>query len=151
MNVKVLRQIQKRLIKQSQDQKHCRFNMNHFIQSTPLAFRTTEQPVCGTQACIAGETLILAGKAKYSRKLKSYVFPETHGNGIASTEHKTAQKILGLTNEEANRLFYFAGWQNSIGWPNDLAAAYQNAESGMESALIGAARIERFIRTEGAN
>lgn len=76
---------------------------------------------CGTAACIAGWTCLLAGV------------------GAREVEGK-AMNILGLDGYLSEQLFYVPCW------PTKLRDSYQEATSPGERAAIAAARIDLFIK-----
>jgi len=101
-----------------------------------------ERPPCGTVACIAGWTAVLAG-------------PE----GIERCRiWETAKDLLGIDKLQAQKLFSEIdictyGEDDTPEmldrWPYAFAKAYEDAESPKERAAICVERIDHFIRTEG--
>jgi hypothetical protein len=111
---------------------------------------------CGTAACIGGWAVQLAGfhlveETRVVRKWDWFRLIERHVSaghvclmGDTRAEvHDAARAALGLTEAEADSLFYVDMW------PADLSAAYELAElvddaDGMRAAVL--ARIDRMLR-----
>jgi len=118
MNVKLLRKVQKHILAEPQ-----RWSFSWAISSP--------QAPCGTRACIGGWTVILGKKIDLSTGLQ---FTAENNAGVAS-------ELLGLTDEERNRLFFY--------WPEpflDRSFKYKTQEALAKNA---ANRIEHFIKTKG--
>lgn len=140
MNTELLRKVEKRLLKQP-----ARFNMRYF-GAVALGINSLRDmltvPVCKTQACIAGETLLAAGLDKIDKKNGGFV------NGVDIAER--AQEALGLNYDQAERLFYFQEWSSGgRGWPSQFRNAYDEAKTPAARAKVAVDRIEHFIETEG--
>lgn len=106
-------------------------DQNNLIQVAP----------CGTACCMAGAAYII-----------------THGvdGDYSDVEwgevQREATKVLGLTFEEAERLFYLPRdqWHQDGGsWPQEFAARFDEAKTPLERVQVGVARIEHFIKTNG--
>jgi hypothetical protein len=86
-----------------------RFDMDVFSRDTDYSayYAGPTKPACGTQACIAGWALLLnaGGTIKVWRKLLERERESTSGMNW----HNEAVKLLGITEQEANSLFYWAG------------------------------------------
>lgn len=158
MNLKLLREVKKRLIAQSKNPKRCRFDMDAWgdaFLNRHHNDRAEPSPVCNTSACIAGEVVLAARLGKVGEEggiilnkrglaMGDDVVPDLSSIG------KAARRALGLTMSEAHRLFAPPDNHFQYGrWPNDLAAKYNEARSRTARAKIGAERIARFIRTKG--
>ncbi len=121
----------------------------------------SDVPPCGVVGCIAGTTCIISGKAIgfprgiiNGRKLFEYKMPI---GGWA----KNAQKLLELTDDQAERLFYPGYWYAPLyigsqlhsenTWPEPFAGQYfRNRYNPEERVKILRARVEHFIATNGA-
>ena len=83
-------------------------------------------PRCGTVACIGGSAQFLA-------------------------KGKDANKVLGLTYEQADTLFY--GWEaddeSTIGWPEKYVARYAKAKTTLSKAKVAVALLKEVVKTEG--
>jgi hypothetical protein len=88
-------------------------------------FRTLKP--CGTAYCIGGWAHILSG-----------------GDPELASE-KTGRKALGISGDEAERLFFVTD-EDSGGWPEEFRGESNAWEPTPQQA---AARIERFIETGG--
>lgn len=97
-----------------------------------------KNPPCGTVGCIAGWATILS--PDFERKI--------------SPEWENEQELLGISQEQAYRLFTEPKFRlirgEGLGWPADLADAYRVANTAKERAEVTARRIDRFIETNGA-
>jgi len=80
---------------------------------------------CGTTRCIAGWTCFLSGN-------------------ISPNTPNEAQQLLGLTYEQANRLFYRRNW------PEPYRSHIEDCTSKTDNAWTAAQRIRHFIKTNGA-
>lgn len=110
--------------------------MKMWVDKNPFERAATARPPCGTTACIAGWALILSGKRL--RPLVNYT--------------EQGQKILGLTQTEAQKLFMVDRW------PEEFQKEYdEDAESCLSSgvpsedvrknARVVVSRIDHFIKT----
>jgi hypothetical protein len=105
-------------------------------------------PPCGTIGCIAGTACILGGELTYDVKffggleLRSY-------HGPHRGWYRTAVDLLGLSDEQADRLFYKD--YSEVHWPESFAAEYEaNQDNPEERVKILRRRVEHFIATNGA-
>lgn len=78
-------------------------------------------PKCGTVGCISGWARVLSGD-----------------------EHGISRALLGLDDEQAERLFYVSAW------PAKLMSKYVSAKTQLTRAKLCGERIDHFIATEGA-
>lgn len=142
MNIKLLRKVQKHILAEPR-----RLNMNRFgelLDEDTLAELGKFAPPCHTQACIGGTACWIERPRIFNRLLK-----EDEETEIA---HR-AQKLLGLTSDEADRLFYFAEMRHESPdnfWPAKFQDAYEAAKTPIAKAKIAAKRIDHFIATKGA-
>ncbi len=113
---------------------------------------------CNTTACFAGWAIIL-GDANPKRFFKAAASDaqDDRGRFMALLEGRVgasarAEKVLGITNEQARRLFHvdslFHG--DGRGWPEPYRGDFDHATSREHAAEIAVARIEHFIKTGGA-
>lgn len=132
MNVGLLLQVKDHILEEPR-----RLNMDILflnLREEDIWFYDLPAPPCNTVGCIAGFAAALSG----TRDLTSYQ------GGMAA---------LGLTREEAERLFTEPRhWNNMCfryHWPEDYARAYLAATNPTGRAQATAARIDHFIATEG--
>ena len=138
MNVKLLREVEKRILAEPR-----RFDMMTF--GTKLNKRTIralgkQAPPCGTVACIAGHVDWMA----HPRLFAASVALGDYDDSIV----KRAAKELGLGFElsqdtNAGRLFF----DNE--WPEKFQAALAEAKTPLQRAEVAVKRIEHFIKTNG--
>jgi hypothetical protein len=96
------------------------------------------EPACGTVGCIAGWTLV-AANLKGKTPIKEVIAPLlSKGNRLTATA-----KLLGLSMDEQNRLFFLHKW------PADLETAYDNARTPLQRARVTARRIDLFLKSGG--
>lgn len=128
------------------------FNMHHFgseYKSSMAGVLVEFPPICGTQACLAGETVIATGTGKFQE-----------GGGIVLADGAggwsilfQAQKDLGLTKAQSNKLFFFGRMLNergnNLGWPTQFEEAYDNAKTPQGRLYVAIRRVEHFIKTRG--
>jgi hypothetical protein len=91
---------------------------------------------CGTAACIAGWAVTLA--LTLSKRPRD-------GQDLGGEASAIAMRELGLTSEQARRLFYKQGWPDPF-WSDYKTENQENAE---HNAKVAARRIRHFIDTEG--
>lgn len=159
--IKKLRAIQKYILEEPR-----RFNLTFWGEiANPKEFKYFEnegafydvveqKPPCGAVGCIAGNACIVGGIVKPKDVIKGldefkvYAFPET-------TPEK-ARKYLGITKEQADRLFFLASWCNTdfdengeyLGWPEEFEQELNNYKAGTKGyAQVTVDRIEWFIKT----
>ena len=77
-------------------------------------FYAITRPWCGTTYCFAGAALMLEDKVEFNKDLDEHIVIEC-GNKI-SDFYKTGRDILGLTNKQADKIFYDSirdcNWKN---------------------------------------
>lgn len=129
MNIKLLRRVQKFLLAEPR-----RFDMCNWVQAAEYSV-LLEKPPCGTACCIAGAAVILDRKIDPGKALAAL-------NGVNIPN--AARTALGLTFGQEDQLFYTGGW------PQKFQDAYYQAKTPLQRAKIGVARIDRFIKTKGA-
>jgi hypothetical protein len=123
MNTKLLRRIQKRILKEPRQ-----FAMSWLFRSQEDV--TWKIPNCGTAACIAGwcGSVISGNNPKTISSIGLYGAPQ-------------ASKDLKLTYAQGGRLFYLSGW------PDKFRKVHQEGTAAF--ARQAARRIEHFIKTKG--
>lgn len=125
MNVKLLRQVQKFLLAEPR-----RFDMGEWITSLAYADGVLANPPCGTALCIAGAAYAISSKLKLDHTCVESV--------VVS---RGAVEALQL--EGPSPLFFVCDW------PEKFRTKYHNAETPLQRAKVGVARIEHFIKTGG--
>lgn len=98
---------------------------------------------CGTAACIAGWTVILArrrGREPFSTTCKRLDRSCEGRHHWLEIEPK-ARELLGITQEQSSTLFH------SDDWPYPFSQRYGNALTDGQRAKVAAQRIEHFIKT----
>jgi hypothetical protein len=140
INVRLLRRIEKEILAKPE-----KFDMRDYARPVGVGHEDwanrayTEQDsfeLCKTTACIAGWADLLQ-----NRRCSIY--------GIASR----AIEILGLTYEQADRLFYLGVQTHDEHWPEQFERPYLKAikkKKWADAAQIAVERIEHFIKTRGA-
>ena len=137
MNIRLLRRIAKVI-----QEKPREFDMGYWhIDTTIDWFQGEHDALCGlpkdkrisctTTHCIAGWAQVLSPKRNCRLPADS-----------------DAQRLLGLTNEEADRLFHVDGGGTTLGWPRKFRGRGTNIWK--PTVKQAAARIEHFIKTKGA-
>lgn len=133
MNTKLLRRIAKHITEEPR-----RLDMSGFYykprRSFVLDHSAPKVPCydpapCGTAACIAGWAvgLELGDVAAMSTAIRP-----------------RAEKLLGIDFIQSSRLFFVEYW------PKNLSQKYERAATVAEKAKVAVTRINRFIRTKGA-
>lgn len=145
MNVKLLRAVKRAILEEPR-----RINMREGCKLV----RGKNSPACGTVGCIAGWAMLLDRRKHASESLRTAAkrVPASWDDMEAPS-----QALLNLPNDKWERLVYI--WN----WPDDLKEAYYACEErpggpyssvdpakAKKAAQITARRIERFIRTGGA-
>jgi hypothetical protein len=114
-------------------------------------YSETDRPPCGAVMCIGGHVNFIALLAQEPNALLSI---DGDANEEALSELGSlwqAQQSLGLTSEQAERLFCFTSWGVGLyGWPEEFETAYRVAKTPLERAEITARRIDHFLKTNGA-
>jgi hypothetical protein len=124
------------------------FNMRYF--GSTYSVYTKEAlavPVCGTQACLAGEAVLAHGLAKV---LPSGGLSFKNGHLAAPNEiEETAIKVLGLTVIQKRKLFFFNYMDGTYGWPEKFEVMYKAAKTPPGRLYVAIRRVEHFIKTRG--
>jgi hypothetical protein len=143
------RQINWALLKQCQElfeKKPSKAYMDKFVRVKDRydgCFITGDEvPMCKTHLCIGGSALLLS--KEYILKQVDYgvgVYKVGESDEVAN-QWKAAKKVLGLSHQQAQRLF------SECNWP----AQFQSEANNMGSRTLAAnmvARIKHFIKTKG--
>jgi hypothetical protein len=131
-----------------------RLKMGDWIETFNPEFKEDNIPPCGTQGCIAGWAAVLTDKNIKANDKGILQIPEDYYDDVENN----AAEALGLTIDQANRLFYFKEWEVNydddayayVGWPTKFSKAYEKAKTAKTKAKITVQRIEHFITTNGA-
>jgi hypothetical protein len=139
--IRWLRKAQRFLMKEPK-----RFNMYEGVRPADIVEGQIDQPPCGTACCIAG--------ALYVIKTGLILDPLNPQNLGWSTIYDEMRE-LGLGGSLGERLFYIQGLHThqsagTTAWPKFYGDAYLAATTSLQRALIGVARIEHYIATDGA-
>ena len=131
MNIKLLRQIKREILKRP-----TQFNMNWWFQKRDSLGNRAGG--CGTAACIAGWAVAIAG----TEKGETIRLAEFSGGSFFDTNTPdSAKSILDISDDHAHRLF------DRSNWP--MRYLDERANTSMKVAKLAAARIEHFIKTKG--
>lgn len=149
MNIKNVRKLLSHLKKQQKTEQAARFNMRYFGASCTDGLNDIlQQPVCNTQACLAGETVLAlhAGYIKPNGGINIYKKSPYRLYDIEDV----AVKLLDLTDDERERLFFFRSMTGGAnGWPKRFEDKYRNATTPVERLAVAISRVEHFIKTKG--
>lgn len=132
MNVELLLEVKKTILAEPK-----RLNMRKWLD---VVRSGKGNPSCGTVACIAGWAMVLSSPRRKSfKKTANTVIDEQSFLGMEID----AQEKLGITDSQAQRLFY------TDNWPMKFWQAYEVASGPVEQAQAAADRIDHFIKTKG--
>jgi hypothetical protein len=115
-----------------------------------------ELPPCATIGCLAGSACILSGEAPvhFTETYKGVTI--VHYDPPSGGWFENGQRVLGLTYEQAQRLFYPSkSFVQQIGgtqqhWPEPFASQYETALTPETRVAALRARVEHFKATNGA-
>lgn len=117
-----------------------RFNMSWWGAKVPTYGENN--PPCGTTMCLAGAAVLANTRIKYDRGDKDwFVMPNGESLYTKVTIPQLARKLLGLTVEQKNALFYVSGW------PGKYEVAYQSAHTPQERLQAGLDRMDYMLAT----
>lgn len=128
MNVELLLKVKEAILNNPegfQMGKYFKQPENNKIRDYGLEWETR----CGTACCIGGHAISLSGTERPLREEKY----------IPGEIYEIAKRALGLTDEQAGKLFYTAHW------PVDLYREFSYSKSITKRAQIAAEVIDRFI------
>lgn len=136
MNTKLLRKIQKQIIKYPKA-----FLMESFVE--PMEF-DKDHP-CGTAACIAGWACILE-KDKLPQKqqfnLQNQISGKISEYDAGSFDfYRYGREFIEISKDQADKLF------DVTSWPEQFWEPYYSGNSDAKNAKIAVERIEHFIKT----
>ena len=135
INVELLLKVRDHILEEPR-----RLNMDVWLKKWGTNYPTEELPLCRTQGCIGGWALKLAHRRMPSDIWKIFA---------------AAQRVLGLSFEQAQRLFH------QIYWPAQYAKPFRYSPRAGETwygyvlkkaqyeARLAARRIDAFIQSEG--
>lgn len=139
MNVKLLRKIKKEILAEP-----LRFDMHGWFNADDRI------APCKSTACIAGWTVALDHMGK-TTSWKSVIAQRNDGDAEGE-----ARRLLKLDFEQANRLFFIAGWPREFHdryWEIENTLNYRDIKGARlkrkQLAQIAAERIDHFIKTGG--
>lgn len=133
MNVEKLERVRQYIKKEGEGF----FDMHYF----GLFQEEHAESVCGLKGCIAGTALFLEDPLTFMRLARQ--------EDTEAIERK-AQKVLGLSKAEANRLF-FTGDQTGgkDHWPDKYTDQFESAGTAAIELRVVDRRIKHFIATKG--
>lgn len=130
MNVKLLRKVQCAILKNPK-----RFDMGYwftnsrafFLNAKTIKAKKKRFENCGAAACIAGWACLLSkDTTNYNSEYRDHTLV-------------IARKLLDLTRDQANKLFFDGVWDNPF------RSNFINASTKAEQAKIASAYIDKFI------
>lgn len=153
---KNVRTLIQHLTKQRDSRRAARFNMKfwgmsvkHFGNYDLQYLGLLRKPVCKTMACLAGETVLAFRAGKLEKhggiRLKYDFMLDRDVVNIRDA----AKLILGISEPEADRLFYVKA-DGRPGWPAQYQAAYESAATPKERLQVTINRVRHFLKTDGA-
>lgn len=155
MNLKNFKLLVEHLEKQLDSPSSARFNMLYFGNPFSVSKQGVLQPpVCNTQACLAGETVLSTGTGRLKQsggiEIAFGRFEFNTGNFIQDQ----AIKDLGLTKAQSERLFFFSSMlighgAKKGGWPHKFEYEYRNAQTPQGRLYVAIRRVEHFVKTKG--
>lgn len=146
MNTTAVKKVLAHLKRLKTTKRVARFNMYYWGE----AFReglagVLQKPICGTQACLAGET-VLAHRLGNIKKGLGILIKDGQERDI----ERLATSTLGLDNVQKYRLFYLQKHGQIAGWPIEFETAYLAAKTPKKRLQIAIDRVQHFIVTDGA-
>jgi hypothetical protein len=121
-----------------------RFNMKYWGASCKDISPCEMLAACGTQACLAGETVLEAGLGTIDKR--------RGGIKLRVGEYReiihVASDWLGLNARQTANLFNFKAWTQHEGWPAAFEAAYNTAKTPRDRVQVAIDRVRHFIATE---
>lgn len=149
MNKPAMIKLLRHLTRQRDSKYAARFNMNYFgMQTGGYSMNgTLELPVCKTQACLAGETVLCLKGGFLGRQggIELYKRYRIEGLDIDSL----ATRILNLNEAERDRLFFLYSHLGRPGWPKEFDKQYLNAMTPFDRLEVVINRVAHFIDTDG--
>jgi hypothetical protein len=153
MNIEKLNQLVARLRSLKGTEQSKRFNMRTWGISADEAVKLDlleERPVCNTQACLAGETVLMLKRGRIGRRGGIVGLPKAYQGGFRNEGiGDLAAAELELTWDEKARLFYPHSIIHRHCWPYEFQARYDRARTPNGRLRVAIARVRHFIKTEG--
>lgn len=147
MNIKAAEKVLAHLRRLKTTKRAARFNMRYWGDVFDDDMDgVLQKPVCGTQACLGGETVLALRLGSIAKGGGIFIKNNSACLGIVLI----AQHALDLTEDEKNRLFYLKSWGLVHGWPDEFDVAYKAAKTPRKRLSVAIARLEHFISTNGA-
>jgi hypothetical protein len=143
INVKLLKQICRAILHEPR-----RLDMYGWIYDEEIHGMACSAP-CGTAACIGGFAVILSRTRSLANKPWKKAVQSCLADAASNSEFRddaiarAAQKLLGLTHAQADRLFAPSNW------PEEFVHVYENGRSSAKRAKAAVDRIKLFIETNG--
>lgn len=125
MNIRLLKQIKAAILKEPKQ-----FVMSDWFTK----YMDWTIPNCGTAACIGGWAIALANKVNPEEAKEIFLREENN--------EQTPEKLLKLTGEQEDKLFYHSNWPERF--------QFKSTDGALARAKKAAKRIDHFIETEGA-
>jgi len=149
MNKPAARKLLRHLMKQQLSPSAARFNMRYWGNPrSEVTVEVLEEPICNTQACMAGETVLALGGGYLVKGIGGInLYREFRIKELDIED--TAAKLLDLTEEEQSRLFYFKSMGYERGWPKRYETSYKAATTASARLAVAIRRLEHFIVTNG--
>jgi len=153
--IRILRKVQAHILEEPHRLTMQAWGMVHSEAggTTGYEIKDDKVPACRTTGCVAGWTIFLNNLKLWKDFLKNAKDAGENINLKNETEPMdVAAEILGLSEEEALRLFVFSSRSvgTNEGWPEKFSGRYQRAKTAKTRAKVTAERIEHFIHTNGA-
>jgi hypothetical protein len=138
-----------------------RFNMETWFDHFPkehedlqderlidLHMKENDVPACGVVACLAGSVCIQAGICRMDVERDGTKYYHSPSEGW----FEAAQKALGITDEQAKRLFYHTKGiaetnSSNLRWPDKFSKMYTHARTPAGRVRALKARVEYFKKT----
>jgi hypothetical protein len=139
MNVRKLRKLQKWILAEPR-----RYRQDWWGWTGNSLAIQEQNPPCGTVACLAGNTALMEGykaPSQINGRFECMISPR----GATVRIDRTAKRILGLTEDQRDRLFGIGPHS----WPAKLWFEYRAAKTLEERAAVAVRRIDHFIKTKG--
>jgi hypothetical protein len=140
-----------RILKYLEEEKD-RLNMVHWgafhedDQVAGVDHKMQPVPPCKITSCLGGTCLLVTKKG--IQFLKDYGFFEDKYDGFPDA-FDPAKKILGLTDQQAARLFFLKehSCNGGYGWPEKYSNMYKAAKTGKGRFKATKLRVLHFIKT----
>jgi hypothetical protein len=111
---------------------------NQGVQIEKVDPERKENPTCGTVGCLLGWASFLAKKSAKKTFKQCQVFSFNVG-----------RKYLGLSKEQAKRLYSMPNEYGDYGWSRKYQDAYLKAKTPAGRVRVAARVIDRLVKTNG--